>query len=310
MRLSNRVPELAALEVVLAVARTGSLNAAAHELGVSQQAVSARITGIEAQSGVVLVRRSPRGSSLTDAGVVVAQWADTVLAAARQLDTGLAALRGDRRTRLRLSASLTIAENLLPQWLVAFRAAGAARGGPVEVRLTAANSEVVVDHVRGGHADLGFIEAPSVPSGLRSTEVGRDRLVLVAAPGDRLTRRRRPVGPAALAAMPLVSRELGSGTREALVTALRAVLGAQAGPAEPLLALSTSSAIRAAVAAGAGPAVLSEFAVADDVAAGRLVLVPTSGIELTRVLRAIWTGPRTVPAGPARDLVAHITARR
>jgi DNA-binding transcriptional LysR family regulator len=72
MALSAHVPDLAALEVLLGVARSGSLNSAARQIGVSQQAVSARIRAMEAQTGVVLVRRTPRGSSLTAEGAVIA----------------------------------------------------------------------------------------------------------------------------------------------------------------------------------------------------------------------------------------------
>ena len=101
------MPELGALEVLLAVAHTGSLNAAAQEVGVSQQAVSARISSIEAQTGVQLVVRTKHGSTLTAAGVVVAQWAARLLDVASELDAGLAALRHDLRTHVRVSSSMT-----------------------------------------------------------------------------------------------------------------------------------------------------------------------------------------------------------
>ena len=68
------MPELSALEVFLAVARTASLGAAGRELGLTQQAVSARLTSIEAQTGVRLAVRTVWGTQLTTAGVVVAQW--------------------------------------------------------------------------------------------------------------------------------------------------------------------------------------------------------------------------------------------
>src|SRR4051812_15545533 len=100
MALSPRMPDLAALQVFLAVAHTGSLNAAAREVGVSQQAVSARIASIEKQTGVQLVSRTPQGSTLTPAGVSVAEWADRLLSSAAELDAGLAALRHDRQTLL------------------------------------------------------------------------------------------------------------------------------------------------------------------------------------------------------------------
>jgi Bacterial regulatory helix-turn-helix protein, lysR family len=60
MALSGHVPDLGALEVLLGVARAGSLNSAAQQIGVSQQAVSARIRAMEAQTGMPLVRRGPR----------------------------------------------------------------------------------------------------------------------------------------------------------------------------------------------------------------------------------------------------------
>ena len=103
--LSSRFPALDALEVLLTVARTGSLHAASAEVGVSQQAVSARIASLEAQTGLGLVTRSPRGSALTPAGVVVAEWAARLLEVAGEVDAGLASLREDRRTRLRVSAT-------------------------------------------------------------------------------------------------------------------------------------------------------------------------------------------------------------
>lgn len=311
MRLSRHVPDLPALEVLLTVARTGSLNSAAGELGVSQQAVSSRIRAIEAQTGVPLVSRTPRGSSLTDEGVVVAEWAARLLDVAAELDAGISALRQDRHSRLRVSASLTVAEALLPGCLVAFRAAAARRPGQpaAEIVLTAANSDAVLARVSDGRADLGFVEGPHVPRSLRSKTVGHDRLVLVVPPGHPWARR-RAVTPAELAATSLVSREEGSGTREVLAAALAHALGPGVAQAPVALSLSTTSAIRAAVLAGAAPAVLSHLSVGDDLAAGRLVEVGVTGLDLRRPLRVVWRGSAGLPAGAARDLVAHIQTRR
>src|SRR3984957_14246830 len=141
MALSARVPDLAALEVLLSVARTGSLGRAAQEAGVSQQAVSARIRAMEAQTGVTLVQRTARGSSLTAGGAVIAQWAARVLDVAGELGAEIAALRQALRARLRVCASLTIAERLLPGWLMSYRAAIRRRGGEdVDIVLTASNT--------------------------------------------------------------------------------------------------------------------------------------------------------------------------
>lgn len=308
--LSGHVPELSALEVLLAVAGTGSLNTAASQVGVTQQAVSARIASIEAQTGVALVTRTARGSVLTPAGVVVAEWAARVIESATQLDAGLASLRQDRRARLRVSASLTIAEQLLPSWLVAL-AAEASTVGQVEaeVVLHATNSDTVARQVRDGEADIGFVEGPAAPKGLRSRSVGQDRLLVVVRPDHRWARRRRRVEIGELAATRLVTREAGSGTRDTLTAAVQAALGANYPLAGPVLALSTTSAVRSAVLAGAGPAVLSELVVADDLSAGRLSTVDVAGLSLHRTLRAVWLGGPTPPAGAARDLIA-LAARR
>jgi molybdate transport repressor ModE-like protein len=315
MPLSAHVPDLSALEMLLTVARTGSLNGAARELGVSQQAASSRIRAIEAQTGITLVSRSARGSVLTAEGVVIAEWGTRLLAVAAELDAGIAALRQDHRRRLRVSASLTVAEQLLPAWLVSFRAGarspgGADAGGPgAEIVLTAANSDAVIAHVSDGRADVGFIEGPHVPAALRRRVIARDRLVVVVPPAHAWARR-GTVTAAELAAAPLVSREQGSGTRDALSAALARTLGPHAAQAPAALSLSTTAAIRAAVLAGAGPAVLSDLAVGDDIAAGRLVQVDVPGMDLRRELRAVWRGAAVLPAGPARDLISHILSRR
>jgi DNA-binding transcriptional LysR family regulator len=309
MSLSARVPDLPALEVLLAVAHAGSLNAAARELGVTQQAVSARISSAESRAGVALVARTPRGSTLTPEGVVVAEWAARLLAVAGELDAGLAAFRRNHQMLLRVSASLTIAEQLLPGWLVALQERARRLGQPApEVTLTAANSETVAHQVELGTADLGFVEGPTSPKGLHSCVIGHDTLVVVVRPDHPWARRRDPLNPAELATTRLVSREEGSGTRDVLTAALATALNARV-TMPVALALSSTAAVRAAVLAGAGPAVLSELAVAEDIAAHRLAAVELADVSLGRSLRAIWSGGRQPPMGAARDLLAHVCSR-
>jgi len=293
----ERVPDLDSLALLLEVAATGSLGRAAAAHGLSQPAVSARVQAVERLVGFPLLVRGARGSTLAPQGALLAG----VLGAAAVLDAGIASLRGDLDARLRVAASLTVAEHLLPGWLVRLAAARP----DTAVSLTASNSADVAVAVLGGQVELGFVEGPDLPGGLQEQVVGADRLVVVVPPGHPWSRRRRPVEATELAATRLVQREPTSGTRTALEHALAGL-----GPlAAPLLELSTSSGVRAAVAAGAGPAVLSDLAVSEDLAAGRLVQVPLRGVELRRQLRAVWTvGQR--PGGPARDLLAIAAPHR
>ncbi|GAS89218.1 LysR family transcriptional regulator [Mycolicibacterium brisbanense] len=307
-QLSARMPELSALEIFLAVATTGSLGAAGRACGLTQQAVSSRISSLEAQTGVVLVSRTPRGSTLTPSGAVVAEWAARLLDSAQHFDAGLATLRSEKRRRITVAASLTVAEHLMPRWLVALQADAARRGVlPPEFILTATNSDHAISAVRDGTADLGFVETPHVPSNVRSRIVGHDELVVIVPPDHKWTRRRSPLSADELARTPLVTRESGSGTRDALAAALQAALGAAVDQPAPILEVSSSAAVRAAVAAGAGPAVMSRLAVADDLTVGRVREVAVAGLDLRRDLRAIWVGGRMPPAGAARDLLTHIT---
>lgn len=298
--LGPHVPDLRSLELLVTVARSGSLSAAATELGVSQQAASSRIRTMEQLVGAPLLTRTPRGSALTETGELVVHWADRVLQAAEQLDAGITTLRSDRRGHLAVAASLTIAEHLLPGWLVALRAAQQQRGQrPTEVTMTATNSARVAELVTAGEVALGFVEGPDAPAGLHHRLVGTDELVVVVGPAHAWANGRRRVTAARLASTPLVVREKGSGTRTVLERALE-----EHAMVAPALELSSTAAVRAAVAAGAGPAALGAYAVRDDLATGRLVRVAVSGVDLTRRLHAVWRDGAQPPAGPARDLVS------
>ncbi|MCT2588689.1 LysR family transcriptional regulator [Streptomyces sp. N2-109] len=297
--LSRRVPDLGALQLLLAVARLGSLGRAARECGVSQPAASSRVRAMERQLGIALLERSPRGSRLTGAGALVTDWARRIVESAEVFDAGVQALRGRRDSRLRVAASMTIGEYLLPGWLIALRA----RHPDTVVSLAAGNSAFVAERLRSGEADLGFVEGLTVPQGLDGAVIGHDRLLVVVPPAHPWARRRRPPDARELAATPLILREEGSGTREVLAGALGEL-------AVPLHEFPSTTAVKAAVIGGAGPAVLSELAVGEELAARRLVAVPVEGVALRRALRAVWPKGQRPPAGPVRDLLGLSRLRR
>ncbi|MGW7290264.1 LysR family transcriptional regulator [Streptomyces sp. NPDC054847] len=293
--LAHRVPDLGALELLLAVARHGSLGRAARDVGITQPAASSRIRSMERQLGVALVERSPRGSRLTEAGALVTDWARRIVEAAEAFDAGAQALRGRRDSRLRVAASMTIAEYLLPGWLIALRA----QRPDTAVSLIAGNSSAVAARLLSGEADLGFVEGLAVPEGLDGTVIGHDRLFVVVAPGHAWARRRKaPLTPEELARTPLVLRERGSGTRQVLDSAL----SRHGGLSAPLMELASTTAVKAAAVSGAGPAVLSELAVTEELSSRRLTRVPVEGVALERDLRAVWPHAQR-PVGPARELL-------
>jgi DNA-binding transcriptional LysR family regulator len=302
MTLPTRVSDLMPFDLLLSVARLGSLGLAAAEHGISQPAASTRIRRLERQLGVSLIERSPRGSRLTPDGELVAGWAHAAVDAAAALDAGVRSLRARSDAVLRVAASMTVAEYLLPGWLTALRA----RDPATVVSLTAGNSAEVAAAVLGDDADLGFVEGPDVPQGLAWQQVGADRLTVVVAAGHRWERRRSGITAAELAATPLVTREPGSGTRRYFEEALRAHAGRDRVP--PVAELSSTTAIKSAVAADIGPAVLSSLAVAPELAAGTLRAVQVTDLDLSRQLRAVWAAGRQL-TGPAADLRSISRAR-
>jgi DNA-binding transcriptional LysR family regulator len=205
------------------------------------------------------------------------------------------ALRADVRSRLRVAASLTVAEHLLPGWI------GALHGDAPEVALSleVTNSTRVVQAVQTGRVDLGFVEGHEhdVPE-LSTLEVGRDRLAVVVRPDHPWARHASVLTAQELAGAELIVREEGSGTREVIEDALQPFGGLRT-----RLELGSSAALLAAARAGEGPAVLSALAAAEDLATGRLVQVAVAGLDLSRSLRAIWATRRGL--GPlARRLLA------
>ena len=297
-----QLPDVESLQLLVLVGEHGSLTSAAAVAGISQPSASKRMSAFERRLGLTLLDRSRRGSALTPSGVVVCGWAQRVLDQMSVLVDGVAALRREHTPQLSLAASLTVAEHLLPVWLGDLR-----RIAPeLHVGLQVVNSSRVCELVSREGVELGFVESPGGLRGLRSRVVASDRLILVVAPDHPWARRRRPVGAAELAATALISRESGSGTRE---TADRALVAAGFRPVTPLLELGSGTAVRSAVAAGAGPALLSELVVAPDLAAGVLTEVPTAEVDLGRTLRAVWrAGAR--PSGRAADLLLVAARRR
>ena len=299
MPLPPRSPDAVSLDLLASVAATGSLGRAAELHGISQPAASLRIRALERVLGVTLLERSARGSRLTAAGSAVVNWADPVLEGMQALVAGVEALR-ERRERLRVSASMTVAEYLLPGWLVALRR----RRPEVTIALHVDNSEQVATEVREGRARVGFIESARMPAGLRHQTIDDDVLVVVVAPGHRWAARRRPLPPDELAATPLVSRERGSGTRDVLEEAL----SARGLTPSTVVELASTTAIKAAVMGGVGPAVLSRLAVTNELAGGGLVEVPLGDLRLCRPLSAVWHPDRGLDAD-ARTLVEVATLR-
>lgn len=294
-------PELPALGLLVALnANAQSIGQAAEALGLAQPNASRSLRNLERDLKVPLLRRSPRGTELTVEGQAVAEWASKVIDAYASLNAGTRAIQDARAGTVRVSASLTVAEYLLPRYLTTFTSAHP----DIDVGLTVENSAAVIAAVREHRCDLGLIESVSLPQDIPAEVVGHDRLLIAAAP-DFAGAWTAPITSEALAEVPLLVREVGSGTREVLDAAL-----AEFGGASVAGEYGSNSALKIAAATSVAPVVLSELALRDDLRAQRLVALPVeSGVDLERVLQAVWSPTRRLSAG-ASSLLEHMVSVR
>ena len=286
-------PNFHQLRLFLEVARRGGFSRAAQALAISQPAISAQVALLERRYGQPLVERLPRGLRLTEAGVVVAEYAERIFGLAEEMEVALDDLRGIRRGHLTVGASSTIGEYVLPPLIGRFKALHP--GVAVAVRV--ANTERILSEVRGRQLDLGFVGGRPTGDDLLAIAFDRDEIVPLAAPDHPLAGRSE-VALGELAAAGLVAREAGSATRATAEASLRAA------GLEPRLAmeLGSNEAVKRAVRAGLGVGLLSRRAADSELAAGHLVVLDVPAWSCRRELYAIHRREKRLTAAERRFL--------
>jgi DNA-binding transcriptional LysR family regulator len=272
----------AQLRTFLAVARTGSVRAAAAELVVTEPAVSAAVAALGRELGAALLVRDGRGVRLTDAGRTMAAYASELVGLADQARSEVAG-----RSRLRLAGVTTAGEFVLPALIKAFRE----RHPGIDVSLEVGNRQEVLDGLRRRDVDLAVGGRPPESRDIAGTGFRDYRLVVVGAPGPR----RRD-----LAAETWLLRERGSGTREA---AERYLTDAGIAP-RATMTVGSNGAVKQAAAAGLGVTLLADDAVQAELAAGALIELRAPGTPLRRswYVLAPAAGPEPAAAGLFREL--------
>lgn len=255
------------LRIFVAVAEREHVTQAAAALNLTQSAVSAAVAALEERHVLHLFDRVGRRIVLTEAGRLFLDEARAVLARAAQAERLLDDLAGLRRGTLRLGASQTVANYWLPPLMQRFRADHPG----VDLRLETGNTAEVARLVRDARVDLGFVEGGIDDAALAVRALPGDELALVVAPGHDWTR--CPLPAIDLKSGPWVLREPGSGTRAVLEDVLRGQ-GLTPDDLDIVLELPSNEAVRTAVEAGAGAAILSTLVVQSSLASGRLLRIP------------------------------------
>ena len=290
------------LQIFLAVAEHGSTAAAADSIALSQSATSASLNELESLLGLELFDRVGKRLHLNSNGRSLLPQARAVIDGARGIETW--ARDADMQLgALRIGASTTIGNYLLPALLSRFLdGAPAAARTDWQASVSIENTRAICELVASFQIDVGLIEGPSHDPSLTVAPWIEDELIVVCAPGDPI----RPhdggrVGLDALREAVWLLRESGSGTREVVSQALiphlhRLRAGIEFGNAE---------AIKRATAQGLGIACLSRYVIADMVATGELVILPT---ELPRLSRRFYivTHRQKIPTRGLASFIEHL----
>ena len=280
------------LKAFVAVARLGNLGAAADQLCLTRGAISQAIKELETQLGTPLFDRAHPHLLLNSEGVLLLPLADEMLT---RLDD-IGALFGDNEGKgkvvLRIGASQTIGNYLLPGLL-------AQLGPQWQLSVFIANSQQLAERLLAFELDLALIEGEVTHPQLHSEAWQQDQMLLVASPAHPLAQHAAATGaalnPADIEGQYWVLREPASGSREQFDKYLRPQLSNPG----TVLELNTLEAVLNTVQQGLGLTLVSELAARDRLQSGALQVLPFSQV-MTRQLHLCWHQDKYLSAASQR----------
>lgn len=274
------------LQIFAAVARAGSTTAAAREIALSQSATSAALNELESLLGGKLFNRVGRRLVLNEHGRSMLPQARGLLESARAIESQFGKAGRSSAPQLRIAASTTIGNSVLPRVIAAYRRKADAAQIAVEI----GNTRQVAKAVANFEVDLGFIEGPTTEPQLKVVPWMADELVVACSPRHPIARAhaarrgaRRKVSLQELRDATWLLREPGSGTREVVERVLQPQLHRLRTETD----LGSAEAIMEAAAEGLGITCLSSYTVADTVKLKRLEVLDTALPALRRTFYLI-----------------------
>ncbi len=271
-----------------AVARLGSVSAAADEMHLTQPAVSLQIASLEESARAPLLQRTGRGIRLTEAGELLDGYARRILELWREAGEEMATLQGVFSGTLRVGA-ITTAESLLPPMLVTF--ANAHPG--VKVNLQVGNRDEIVRMLGSQEIDLAIMGRPPAELKTLSTPFAKHPMAFLVSPQHPLMQRasHKPVSMEELSEQRILVRERGSGTRATIERLFK-----DAGlPLRIGSEMSSNEAIKHMCAAGFGVAFLSMHTCVLEMEAGVLTLLPMEHNPIERDWYVMHLASRQLP---------------
>jgi len=283
------------LSSFLAVAREGSVSAAAEKLYVTQPSISAAVSALSRELGVELTERVGRGIGLTAAGQAFRPYAADVLGLVEQGRKAAREAADVSMRSLRIVAVATAAEYVVPALLRAF----AGEHPEIRLSLEVANRATVFERVLEHEADVAIGGRPPEDARIAGHAFAPNEIALITAPGDELVSR-APAAPQELADRVWLQREHGSGTRQLISEFLT-----EHDLRPQTLTLGSNGAIKEAVRLGLGISIQSRVAVEHELHDGTLAEIRVKGGLPERQWYVLHSA--TVPPRPAVELFLAFT---
>jgi DNA-binding transcriptional LysR family regulator len=255
------------LTTFLAVAREGSVSAAARKMFLSQPSISAAVSALAKEVGVELTERTGRGIALTPAGEALRPFAVDVLGLIEEGKLAAREAADQSQRRLRILAVATAGEFLVPALLKEF----GALHPQIDLVLEVANRATLFQRLLQHDADIAIAGRPPDDARMVGEAFLKNELVLITAPGDLLATA-EAVAPERLAERTWLQREEGSGTRQ-LVSEFLAAHDLR----PKILTLGSNGAVNQAVQIGLGVSLQSRLAVRNELEAGTLAEIRVRG---------------------------------
>ncbi|MBF0177178.1 MAG: LysR family transcriptional regulator [Magnetococcales bacterium] len=270
------------LRVFHAVAKHLSFTRAAEELNLTQPAVTFQIRQLEEHFNTRLFDRHHNRITLTDAGVTVFTYAERILELYRETEKAINEMTGVTRGLVKLGASTTIGEYLLPRIMSGYNK----KFPGVQIRLTVHNTRLVIRKLEDATIDVGMVEGPVKNKNMSVRACTEDELVVIIPPGHPLAQNEEiPIH--LLKEYPFVSREEGSGTR-AVITEFFEKAGLPYEQLDLVLELGSTEAVKEAVEGGVGFSIVSSVALRKELILRSLTTRRIKGVPMKRKINFVY----------------------
>lgn len=269
------------LKVFHAVASRLSFTKAASELFISQPAVSKHIKELEEEVGTKLFDRDGNTITLTPAGAVYRDTTLPIFDIYRNVETEIAALSGEMSGTLRIGASTTVSQYILPEMLSLFKK----RYPLINLEVKEGNTEDIENELLKKNIDIAIIEGHTKRTEISYVPLLKDELVLVCNSRNTLARK-TILTRADLLQQKFVLREEGSGTLDVIRYALKQVsISLSDLPVE--IRLNSTESIKSYINHSQCVGLLSVHALRNELKNNELAIVDVEGLSIPRFFHII-----------------------